>query len=111
MSTISTLHLGRCAFGVDKEKDCLDKWAKDISWAYSLGMVVKKTLAATIVVLRFLYDKWEQNTKLDIAARVLSSFVSLVLVDILDGLAKEESRLRANPPSSSLASKLFGWFR
>lgn len=73
-------------------------------------MLVKKALATAIVILRFLYDRWQQDTRLDVAARILSSFVSLVLVDILDGLAKEESRLRSTPVRTGLTSKIMSWF-
>lgn len=73
-------------------------------------MFVKKAIATVIVVLRFVYDKYGQSTSLDIAARVLSSFSSLVLVDVLDGLAKEESRLRSKPVRQGIMSKMLGIF-
>lgn len=91
--------------------DPLDEWAKDISFAYNCGMFIKKVIAAAIVVLRFLYDRWNQQpASLDIAARILSSFVSLILVDILDGLAKEETRLRSKPVKGGVLSKFLGMF-
>ena len=89
----------------------LDEWAKDISFAYSCGIFIKKAIAVAIVVLRFLYDRWDQQpASLDITARVLSSFVSLVLVDVLDGLAKEETRLKSRPVKGGLLGKLLGVF-
>jgi len=63
------------------------------------------------VILRFLYDHWgQQPASLDIVARVLSSFVSLVLVDVLDGLAKEETRLKSRPVKGGVLGKLLGVF-
>jgi hypothetical protein len=88
----------------------LEEWAQDISWAYTCGMFVKKAIATAIVVLRFVYDQYGQPSSLDIAARVLSSFSSLVLVDVLDGLAKEESRLRSKPVRQGIVSKMLGIF-
>jgi len=72
-------------------------------------MLLKKALGAVVVILRFLYDRWDHPPRLDIAARIISSFVSLVLVDLIDGLAKEESRLRSRPARVGVLSKIFGW--
>jgi hypothetical protein len=73
-------------------------------------MLLKKALGAAVVILRFLCDRWDQPPRLDIAARIISSFTSLVLVDLIDGLAKEESRLRSRPVRSGVFGKIFGWF-
>lgn len=73
-------------------------------------MFVKKLIAAAIVAMRWYYDKHGEPRSLDLASRVLSSFTSLVLVDIIDGLAKEESRLRSKTERSSVVSRVMGWF-
>ena len=91
----------------------MERWIQDIRLAYEYGVLSKKFLSGTIVILLFLYDQGGYKDKrLDNAARVLSSFVSLVLVDILDGLSKEESRLRSksvnNTSIFSRFTSLFG---
>ena len=84
-------------------------WAKDISFAYNSLMLLKKALSAAVVVLRFLYDHWGRPKSLDISARILTSFISLVLVDMIDGLAREETRLKSQRARGGVFTKFWGW--